>query len=164
MWDTKRLILYARSHAYTPNCTYSLFANSDLYKSLLTAYIAEEEVPKTRLFPEPNVPINITDDVDSGTKRMESFLSDFTCCLLVAEDVSSFKHDKSKYLSKSSSLECSFIRKVALDCRVKLQPEEIAPGVLCNAAEVVILESLKCLVNDLVRNARTHRVLKGNFW
>lgn len=53
---------------------------------------------------------------------------------------------------------------MAADARVKLQPEEIAPGVLCNAAEIMIWESLKCFVNDLVRNARTHLVLRGNFW
>lgn len=81
-----------------------------------------------------------------------------------AEDVPDFKFSKNSFLSRNCSLECSFIRKVAADARVRLQPEEIAPGVLCNAAEIMIWESLKCLVNDLVRNARTHCVFRENFW
>lgn len=79
-------------------------------------------------------------------------------------DAPEFKLSKSGFLNKTCKIECLFVRKVALDSRVKLQPEEIAPGVLCNAAEVMILESVKCLVNDLVRNARTHSVFDGNFW
>lgn len=75
-----------------------------------------------------------------------------------------FTHSKNTFLSSNCSLECSFIRKVTANSRVKLQPEEIAPGVLCNAAEIMIWEGLKCFVNDLVRNARTHLVLRGNFW
>lgn len=82
---------------------------------------------------------------------------------MFAEDVPDFKLSKNSYLNKNCSLECSFIRNVALDSRVKLLPEEITPGVLCNAAEIMIWESLKCFVNDLIRNARTHLVLKDNF-
>lgn len=57
--------MYARAHAYTPYCTYSIFENSLSFKSLLTKYEVKNETSKSTLIPEPNVPINIT-DVDNG--------------------------------------------------------------------------------------------------
>lgn len=66
-------------------------------------------------------------------------------------------------INKKFTMEHSYIRKTALDCRVKLQPEEIVPGVICNSAELIIFEAVKCLINDLVRNAKTRLVFEEGF-
>lgn len=60
------------------------------------------------------------------------------------------------------SLECAYVHKIA-SSRIKLQVEQIVPGVLFNGAERMILESVKCLINNLIRNSRTHLVFKDNF-
>lgn len=60
------------------------------------------------------------------------------------------------------SLECAYIHKIASN-KIKLQLEQIVPGILFNGAERMILESVKCLINNLLRNSRTHLVFKDNF-
>lgn len=60
------------------------------------------------------------------------------------------------------SLECAYVNKIASN-RIKLQLEQIVPGVLFNGAERMILESVKCLINNLTRNSRTHLVFKDSF-
>lgn len=55
--------MYARSHAYTPCTTYTLFEGYNL--SLLTNYEVINAIVRPSVLPEPNLPINVT-DVENG--------------------------------------------------------------------------------------------------
>ena len=56
------------------------------------------------------------------------------------------------------------MKQAALDVGIILKPEEIIPGVLYNSAEKVLLESIYCLAESLVRGARATLVQQKNFW
>lgn len=66
MWNTKDIIMYARSHAYTPCCSYSIFANNPSRLPLLTNYQQPPNQAKTIKLPEAEVSVNVVDS-DNGT-------------------------------------------------------------------------------------------------
>lgn len=70
---------------------------------------------------------------------------------------------KLRLVNSNLNLECSYVRKVALSHRTKLMPEEIMPGIIFHGAERMIVEGVKCFLNNLIRNARTHLVFQENF-
>lgn len=61
----------------------------------------------------------------------------------------------------SLALECSYIKKTALDSGILLKNEEIEDGVVFNGAERTILEAVKCLAENLIRRSKNHRICKG---
>jgi hypothetical protein len=144
-WSTKAVLMYGRSHDYTPFISYDLFNRDSDEKNLLlscfatSAKLAKNNLVKSVRHDDPDVTVN----VDSDT------------------DVASPKKNNTKVVDISDphlKLECSYVRQSALDCGIILKPEEIDEGVRVNGAELMILEAVKCLAENLIRRAKNHRV------
>ncbi|KAF5298959.1 hypothetical protein FQR65_LT09508 [Abscondita terminalis] len=147
-YSPKVLIMYARSHGYTPLANYEIFKNSNCLNAII-------------------------DSENEGTSNLNKLdLSKITDLEDVVVDVISAESDennvntpshKIKLIDQKAEGACSFIRQVVLDAGVILKPQEIIPGVIFNGAERMLLQALLCLAEDLIRKARTNLVCKGNF-
>lgn len=57
----------------------------------------------------------------------------------------------------------SFIRHTALDCGIVLKSELLDKNIQFRGAERMILESVKCFAENLIRRAANHLVCNTNF-
>lgn len=145
----KTLIMYARSHGYTPLANYEIFKNacaSDVVNDCEEQNVDGDERNKSIL------PILMDSDV----------VVDVINCTSDENKTNTFTH-KIKLVDQKNDRACSFVRQMVLDAGIILKPQEIIPGVIFNGAERMLLQALLCLAEDLIRKARTNLVYKGNF-
>lgn len=165
-WNIKSLIMYGRSHGYTVPCTYTIFKRNPQMLELLTKYETPTcRVPQIKIS-ESDAHINVTDSDDGKRKNFILIVIQCLNHFLLSDNCEEESEENSKLLNivdENLRLECAYVRKIASNHRIKLKPEQVVPGVLFNAAERMIWESVKCLVNNLIRNARTHLVFKNDF-
>ncbi|EEZ97471.1 YEATS domain-containing protein 2 [Tribolium castaneum] len=137
-WNTKTILMYGRSHDYTPFISFGLFNRESEEKQLLqSCYSSSPTIGcRNHAIEQQEITVNIESDSESPKKN----------------------HSVIDITDPHLKLECSFIRQTALDCGIILKPEEIVEGVKFNGAEMMILEAVKCLAENLIRRGKNHRV------
>ncbi|RZC38888.1 YEATS domain-containing protein 2 [Asbolus verrucosus] len=143
-WSTKAILMYGRSHDYTPFISYGLFHRDSEEKNLLLSCFANSSQNMTRnslkisSHEDSDITVNVDSDIDVTSPKQ---------CHGPTVDIS----------DPNLKLECSYIRQTALDCGIILKPEEIEDGVKVNGAEIMIFAAVKCLAENLIRRAKNHR-------
>lgn len=141
-WSTKAILMYGRSHCYTPSITFGLFVRqSDEKELLLKCFTNSRPMVRRKIyqndFDEKEINVETIDDEESPKKVKQSTI-DIT--------------------DERTKMECLYVRQVALDAGVFLKSEEIEDRVEMNGAERMIFEAVKCLADGLIRRARNHSV------
>lgn len=141
-WSTKAILMYGRSHCYTPSITFGLFVRqSDEKDLLLKCFKNSRPIVRSKVhqndFDEKEINVETIDDEESPKKSKQPMI-DIT--------------------DERTKNECLYIRQVALDAGVFLKSEEIEDCVEMNGAERMIFEAVKCLADGLIRRARNHSV------
>lgn len=76
-----------------------------------------------------------------------------------------FRKDVKKELTTSETddklkLSCLYMKQCAAQIDISLKDEEIVPGILHNSSERVLLQSVMCLAEELIRTAWANKVIK----
>ncbi|KAL3276558.1 hypothetical protein HHI36_011932 [Cryptolaemus montrouzieri] len=144
-WSTKAVMMYGRSHGFTPKPNYSLFEKNTSESKLINAcFKSSIDLPFNPQVYNVELPVDIVNESDvSDRKRLK----------LSTIDVS----------DPTVKLQCSYIRAEALESGVVLKNEQIDDNIVFNGAERMIFEAVKCFADHLVRRSLHHAVCDGNY-
>ncbi|XP_018564767.1 YEATS domain-containing protein 2 isoform X2 [Anoplophora glabripennis] len=139
-WSTKSFFMYGRSHGYSPMRSGGVLFNkpSKELELLMTCFCDSPQKPLPPNCSSDDVHVDVVHENDSTLASKDGDTIDISD--------SSLRHH------------CTFVKEAALDCGVVLKPEEIAEGVTWNGAERMILESVRCLADHLIRRGRLHMI------
>ncbi|KAB0789989.1 hypothetical protein PPYR_15735 [Photinus pyralis] len=142
----KSIIMYARSHGYTPMANYEIFKKkiNPTLDDALENY--SEPVINTQMLVADSTD-EIVDIIGHTDKNKGSNPPTY----------------KIKIVDKKLELACSYIKQVALEDGIILRPQEIIPGVIFNEVERMIVKALMCLAEEIIRSARANLVYKDHF-
>lgn len=144
-WNTKAILMYGRSHRYTPLCKFGLFGfNTPEKVVILNCFRSPKtKLPSNKKYDIYNEDIHV--DVDSNADKIHNHINNNNKVKLDISDA-------------SLTQQCSYVRQTALDCGIVLKSEELEDGIVWNGSERMILEAVKSLADHLIRRAANYAV------
>ncbi|XP_066247626.1 uncharacterized protein D12 [Euwallacea similis] len=153
-WSTKAIVMYGRSHLYTPVvASYKLFEKESQEKRLiLDCYQGNSHRNGHLVYPHSNGDeqnINIMSDSPKKSVIDRVNANAVTNCIDISD--------------KNLSQECVFVKEAALDVGVLLKPEVLVPGVSMNASERLMFEAVKSFAENVIRRSRNSLICRRGY-
>ncbi|KAK9874989.1 hypothetical protein WA026_005804 [Henosepilachna vigintioctopunctata] len=144
-WTTRALMLYGRSHGYTPKSKISILKKNSVEVRLINfCFKVSIDLPLNPHKFTVEVPVDVVNESDTlESKRLK----------LSTIDVSDPK----------LKTHCAYVREEALECGVVLKNEAIDENIVFNGGERMILEAVKCLADHLVRRSLHYAISDGSY-
>lgn len=145
-WSTKAILMYGRSHCYTPSISFGLFVRNSDEKDLLLNCFANSKQALRR------TASSYRNELDETEIDVEALDDDGE------ESPKKLKQPMISITDERTKMECLYVRQVAMEAGVFLKSEEIEDRVEMNGAERMIFEAVKCLADGLIRRAKNYNV------